>query len=286
MKIFVVILISVIALLLLLFALFLFLIKPNGHRAQMDKFKSVKYAHRGLHGDRRAENSLSAFRAALEHGYGIELDVRLSSDGELVVFHDDTLTRVCGIDARVDAMTAAQLQEVKLSGTEDCVPLFSDVLSLVDGRVPLLVEIKEDAGNSRVSEKTAELLSAYSGPYIVESFNPLSLAVIRERLPDAMRGLLCEEYLRNENRRSLLYFALQSMLINIKARPDFIAYNHNHAENGVLRLVRSFFGTPTLAWTVRSPLEEANAYAAGFDGVIFENYLAEYGDGADAGDEK
>ena len=143
------------------------------------KYRGVRFAHRGLHSEGVAENSMSAFVAARDAGFGIELDVRLSSDGELVVFHDDTLDRVAGVSGRVDEFTADQLAEMRLSGTEDGVPRFSEVLAAIDGRVPLLVEIKEDAGNSRVSEKTAEMLAGYGGEYIVESFNPLSLGTVK-----------------------------------------------------------------------------------------------------------
>ena len=108
----------------------------------MERYKSVKFAHRGLHDGGRAENSLSAFSAAVAKGYGIELDVRLCKSGELVVFHDPTLNRVCGVDGRVIDMTAEELSRVSLSGTGEGVPTFAKVLQTVGGAVPLLIEIK------------------------------------------------------------------------------------------------------------------------------------------------
>lgn len=272
MKAFVIALISVLAFLILSFLLFLFLIKPGKRKGIMDKYKSVKYAHRGLHNGVRAENSMSAFRAAVEAGFGIELDVRLSSDGELMVFHDDTLDRMTKEKGRVDSRTAKELSEITLGGTSDTIPKFSEVLRLVDGRVPLLVEIKEEQGKYGVTEKTAELLRDYNGEFIIESFNPLALARVKEIMPEIPRGFLSQNFLSDKKYRGFVYFLLQNLLLNVICRPDFIAYNHRDYKNAALRLVRSMFGVPTLAWTVRSEREEQEAIKHGFDSVIFEKY--------------
>ncbi len=255
-------------------ALVYLILGAPGGKGDINKYKSVKFAHRGLHGEGVAENSMSAFRAAVEAGYGIELDVRLSSDGKLVVFHDDTLDRVVGKEGRVDTFTSAELAEMKLLGTEDGVPLFSDVLEMVDGRVPLLVEIKEDAGNYAVSSATAEMLRSYNGLYIVESFNPLSLSNIAKKLPEATRGILSHRYYAYEKYRKPLYFLLQCLLLNRVCRPAFIAYDHAHASAFSLKAAR-LLGAVTFAWTVRSAEEEAEAKRNGFDSIIFENYLPE-----------
>lgn len=258
----------------ILTALYLFLIAPGAPR-DIDKFKTLRYAHRGLHGDGIAENSMSAFRAAVEGGFGIELDVRLSSDNVLVVFHDDTLDRVVGREGRVDAFTAAELSEMSLSGTEDGIPTFEEVLRLVDGRVPLLVEIKEDAGNSAVSTKAAAMLLEYKGDYIVESFNPLSVRNLKKLIPGVTAGILSHRYLNYEPYRKPLYFLLQCLFLNALCRPAFIAYDHSHHSSLSLRIARGLFGAATLCWTVRSKEEEAAAKKHGFDGIIFEGYLPE-----------
>lgn len=258
--------------LVVLIALYLFLVAPKNKKG-MDRFKSVMYAHRGLHNSERAENSMSAFKAAVEGGFGIEMDIRLSKDGKLVVFHDDTLDRVCGREGKVIDFTADELATFKLKGTDDGIPLFSDVLKMVDGKVPLLIEIKEDAGVSAVSEAACEMLKTYGGEYIVESFNPLSLGTVRKRMPNVIRGILSERYYEHEEFRKPLFFILQSLLLNFICRPAFIAYDHRHADSFALRFVRFFFRTPTLAWTVRSPEEEKIARKNGFDGIIFENYI-------------
>ena len=256
----------------ILFVIWLFLIAPK-NRKEMKRFKNVYYAHRGLHNDERAENSMSAFKAAVDAGYGIELDIRLSKDGKLVVFHDDTLDRVCGREGKVIDFTAEELATFKLSGTDDGIPLFSDVLALIDGKIPLLVEIKEDAGVSAVSEAACLMLSSYKGEFIVESFNPLSLKVVKERNPEFVRGILSHRYYDYEKSRKPLFFALQSLLLNFLCRPAFIAYDHRHADSFALKSVRGLFDVPTIAWTVRSAEEEKKAKENGFDGIIFENYL-------------
>ena len=256
------------------FLIFLYLIKPCGkRRAQMRKFASVNYAHRGLHNEERAENSISAFAAAAEAGYGIELDVRLSSDGELVVFHDTTLERVTEGEGRVDSKSLSELRTLHLSGTADTVPTFSEVLSLIDGRVPLLVEIKEETTKCRVTEKTLELLADYKGEVVIESFNPTSLALAKERAPHLLRGMLSQKFWLEKKHRTPLYFLLQNLLLNVICRPDFISFNHRDYKSTALRITRSLFGAPTVAWTVKSEAEAAEAKKHGFDGVIFENFL-------------
>lgn len=255
-----------------LFLLYLFLIAPR-NRKEMKDYKTKMYAHRGLHNDERAENSMSAFKAAVDSGYGIELDIRLSKDGKLVVFHDDTLDRVCGREGKVIDFTAEELATFSLNGTGEGVPLFSDVLSVIDGKVPLLVEIKENPGDNRVSLAGCEMLKDYKGNYIIESFNPLSLRTVKKNMPHIPRGILSHRYYAYEPYRKPLYFLLQALLFNFTCRPAFIAYDHRHARSFALRFVRVVFGVPTLAWTVRSAEDEAIARKAGFDGIIFENYL-------------
>ena len=255
-------------------AVYLILIAPGRSKGVKD-YKRIRFAHRGLHDEIRAENSMSAFSAAINERFGIELDVRLSKDGELVVFHDDTLDRVCGIEGRVDSFTAAELSKMSLSGTKDGIPKFSKVLELVDGKVPLLVEIKEDMGNSRVSEKCAEMLSRYDGDFIVESFNPLSLRNSKKILKNTPHGILSHKYYAYEKYRKPLYFLLQVLVTNCLCRPSFVAYDHRHFKCFSLRVLRKMFGVTAFAWTIRSADEEVMAYRHGFDGVIFEGYIPE-----------
>lgn len=259
--------------LLLFLAALVFLMAPaTARRKETLYYTKYKYAHRGLHGDGAAENSLSAMKRAADAGFGIELDVRLSKDGEAVVFHDATLDRVCAVSGRVKDFTAEQLRALSLLGTGEGVPTLAEVLSAVGGRVPLLVEIKEEEGERGVAEAAMALLSDYSGEYIVEGFNPLSIRWMKQNRPDVIRGMLSTRFLKKKKTRSFKYFLCQTMMLNFLSRPDFAAYNHKYYGCAALYLCR-LLGAPTFAWTVRSQEEERLALEHGFDTVIFEGYI-------------
>ena len=265
------ILLIILGILLVILGIYILLIAP-GRARDVARFKGVKFAHRGLHNSKRVENSMSAFAAAADMGYGIELDVRLSRDGKLVVYHDDDLGRVARQHGLVKDYTAEELGKMKLLDSEDTIPLLSDVLKLIDGRVPLLIEIKEAAGDKSVSVELVKMLLDYEGDYIIESFNPLSLATVRKYLPFATCGILSHRYMDYEPFRKPLYFLLQALLFNRIASPAFIAYDHRHW-NSVSLIVARLLGACTVAWTVRSAEEEKLAYKHGFETIIFENYL-------------
>ncbi len=252
-----------------------FMLAPGRRNGELEKFKSVRFAHRGLHDGTRAENSLSAFVAAKSEGYGIELDVRLSRDGKLVVFHDPTLERMVGKPGRVIDYTADELRWMKLGDTGEGIPTLAEVLRLVDGTVPLLIEIKQDVGESGVAERFLEEIRGYTGDYIVESFNPLALRTVKKARPDILRGILSMNYMKEEKYRGkLLYKLLGGLYLNFLMRPDFIAYDHNDHSMRNLRYIRRAYGTPLFAWTVRSEEEQTRALGDGFDTVIFEGYDA------------
>ncbi len=266
---------SLLALAGVLLLLFLFVaILPGRRNGEMERYKFVRFAHRGLHRDGSPENSLSAFEKAKEAGFGIELDVRLSKDGELVVFHDPTLTRMCGIEGKVIDYTTKELSKMSLCGTEEGIPSFRQVLELIDGAVPLLIEIKMDNDEKGVAERLLIELEGYSGDYIVESFNPLALRTVRRSRPSILLGILSCDYMAvAKYRGKLLYRLLQDLRLNFLFRPDFIAYDKNGHSNSSLRYLRRTFGTPLFAWTVRSQEEEKDAIRNGFDSVIFEDYI-------------
>ncbi|MBQ2737354.1 MAG: glycerophosphodiester phosphodiesterase [Clostridia bacterium] len=267
------------SLFLLMSALFIFLTAGKSGKA-LGRLGSVNYAHRGLHGTvggydtYAAENSLTAFARAKEQGFGIELDVRLTKDGSLVVFHDDTLDRVCGISGRVDALTLSELSEARLSGTDDTVPTFAEVLALIGGEVPLLIELKGESMSAEVADATARVLLGYEGEYIIESFNPVLLGRIKKLLPEAKRGFLLSKHTSDPKHRSLKYRIIQRCLLNFIARPHFIALDKSHPRLFPAPLVIKLFGTAKIAWTVRSTEEEEKAYRDGFSAVIFEKYLS------------
>ena len=276
---------TLITLLVLLAIFFILLIvvyilsHPGKQREGMEPYLRYKYAHRGLHDDAHAENSLSAFSLAVEQGFGIELDVHLSRDGEVVVFHDKTLLRVCGVEGEISDHTAEELSHLSLSGTGEGIPTLREVLALVGGRVPILVEIKsETTKDADLTARTLELLRAYGGPYLVQSFNPLAVADARRIAPEAMRGFLGSYLTKNKEKKDwkLSHFIVQNFLLNCKAHPDFIAYDKEHVTFAPFALFRlCHVHRPLFCWTIQSPEEEERARRQGFDTVIFEGYVPE-----------
>ena len=263
--------------LLLLFAVFLIAPNPRG-KARCRGLKGL-YAHRGLHDGNHTvpENSMAAFRLAVEAGYGIELDVRLTRDGQLAVYHDASLKRLCSRDVLVRDLTLAEISACTLAGTAEPIPTFADVLPLVDGRVPLIVEIKSDRlGDRRTCEKAWALLKDYSGPWCVESFDPLAVRWFRKHAPGAVRGQLTDDPRRSREKEKPAKgeWLLSYLLINCLSRPDFIAYNHKAEGNPVYRLVKRLFRPGLVAWTVRSRAE-AKALGATHDMLIFEAFRPE-----------
>ncbi|MBQ7894994.1 MAG: glycerophosphodiester phosphodiesterase [Oscillospiraceae bacterium] len=236
-------------------------------RREKAEFKGRNYAHRGLHSRDKTvpENSLAAFALAAEAGYGIELDVQLSKDGQVVVFHDDTLDRVCSVSGRVDEFDYEELKTMKLCGTEETIPLFSDVLKLVDGRSTLIVELKPGKRNKELCKKTYELLAAYRGSVCIESFHPLIVAWFRFHAPELVRGQLAMPAKYYEKQSPFMRFMLANTLFNFIARPQFIAYNIGKRPLSVK--LANLMGAMKICWTSHEPRNEK-----GMDGVIFEFY--------------
>jgi len=254
--------------------LWLLLICPNDAAPALSApFLGRAIAHRGLHDltEQTPENSPAAFREAVEKGYGIELDIALSRDGQVVVFHDSTLSRICGLEGKIEDFDYADLQKLSLCGTEERIPLFSDVLALVGGKVPLIVEFKTTARRKELAEKGLALLGAYSGAYCVESFDPRLLREIRRLRPDIFRGQLSCRDLKTGSR--LLDFLGANLLINILSRPHFIAYRHEDRKNLSYRAATRLLHAVPVAWTVRTKEEYYRLFDEGIDIQIFENFL-------------
>lgn len=271
-----IILIVVFAFLLLAGVGYYVLTHPANAKDKLKKYTVYKYAHRGLHDEAHAENSMSAFRLAAESGFGIELDVRLSRDGEVVVFHDDTLKRVAGDERAVIDLTAEELSHMRLSGTDEGVPTLREVLEMVGGRVPILVEIKRNSpAHPDVTPRAIEILKEYEGDYLLQSFNPLSVGVVRELAPEVPRGFLASHLTKKKGEKHPLYqYLVERFFLNIVARPEFLAYDHNDYKKYLpVRTFSAIYKMPTFAWTVRNEEEAACAMANGFDTVIFENYV-------------
>ncbi|MCI8916009.1 MAG: glycerophosphodiester phosphodiesterase [Oscillospiraceae bacterium] len=233
------------------------LLAPRRNQPGWEALEGVRYAHRGLHDPDRGvpENSMAAFRRAVWHGFGAELDVHLMADGELAVVHDSSLKRVCGVDVCVEDLTAGQLKNYPLMGTEETIPLFREVLELFEGKTPLVIELKAERGNAALlTDRVMAALKGWNGTYCVESFHPAVLLRLRERYPHVLRGQLSQNFLKDSEVGNLSLparFVLTNLLTTALTKPDFIAYHWKDRGNPSLRLMRRLYGVHEVGWTVR-----------------------------------
>ena len=257
-----------------LILLYLLAIMPRmGGRPDYSPLLGYYYAHRGLHDNssQAPENSMAAFRRALETGYGMELDVQLSKDRVPVVFHDETLERVCGVQGKVQDYTFAELEEFRLLKSEERIPRFADLLQMVDGRVPLIVEIKIHERAAEVCSLADELLREYQGAYCIESFHPLAVRWYKKHRPRVIRGQLSSNFREPGKREPLSMFLVHHLLLNFLGKPDFIAYDHHHKENLSRRLCQHLYKALCVAWTIRSQ-KELDGSRESFSLFIFEGF--------------
>ena len=254
-----------------------FLVAPRMiNKPDVSGLKGVHYAHRGLHDNHSdaPENSMKAFKKAVDAGYGIEMDIQLTKDKIPVVFHDETLNRMCGVEGKVWEFTYEELQKLTLAESDERIPKFEDVLALVDGKVPLIVEYKLDVPSTEVCEIADPMLQAYNGIYCIESFHPYAVKWYREHRPEVIRGQLSQDFSKQEKYKvKFIYWLLSILLTNVLTRPDFIAYNHKDADM-FSRKVCSLMGALPVAYTIKSQ-EEYEKAKDQFELFIFDSFILE-----------
>jgi len=234
-------------------------------------FRGLNCAHRGLYTKDRQipENSIAAFKAAVNDDYGIELDVQLSKDDKVVVFHDDDLKRVCGINAQVKSRNWDELSKLKLFNTDECIPLFTDVLDVAKD-TPLIVELKSaGVNNSRLCEETLKILRKQGRQWCIESFDPRIVAWFKRNAPNVLRGQLSRRPKDMEGISGITAFLLGNLLTNFMARPHFIAYE-NKKHPLTVKLCRAM-KPMNVAWTVQ-PEHDIKKCESDNDTIIFEFY--------------
>ena len=232
-----------------------------------------RYAHRGLWDETHPENSLAAFRQAWQHGYAIELDVQLSRDGAMVVFHDSDTRRMCGKSMKVHCTDLETLQGLTLLGTAERIPTLQQVLADVQGRVPLLIEIKAGPHRRKLCQQVVYLMTGTSHPWAVESFHPGIVRYFKRHAPQVMRGQLLPGTSRGKGfLQALGNRLLASMVLNSLGKPHFLACTPDGLDRLPMQLLGQKRRPPVVVWTVRSLMEEQAAMRRG-DGVIFEGYL-------------
>ena len=245
----------------------------TGHPG-LEKLRGWNYAHRGLHSKGIPENSLAAFRAAVDQGYGAEFDVHLLKDGGLAVIHDSRLARTTGLEGRVEDLTVEELKNCPLEGTAETIPTFQQVLSVFSGKTPIVIELKPEGGNhAALCEAACKAMEGYEGIWCMESFDPRVVHWLRKNRPDIIRGQLSENYLRKPQSKLPipLKFALGFYLENFLCRPDFIAYDFYTRKVLSNPICRRLWGLEAVTWTVRTPEDHETAVKEGWI-VIFENY--------------
>ncbi len=241
-----------------------FLIKPRCKKNKETRgFLDYSYAHRGLHDKESPENTLAAIKKAVEAGYGIEMDVRVSKDG-LVIHHDEDLLRSTGLDRKLSDFSTSELAQMKVFSSQETIASLEEALGLIGARVPLLLEIKSESNHFDTASRVQALMDNYEGAYMIESFHPLVLYWYRKNRPQVIRGQLSGP---NLDQGLFNDFMMKYLLYNFISRPDFIAYEK---QGGLAPWLASKLGLPSFCYTLKSP-EEKKEY---FDGVIFEDYLA------------
>lgn len=251
----------------LLLLFYLFLIMPNlTRRSELRPFEEYLFAHRGFFNNAFyvPENSLLAFQKAIDYGYGIELDVQLTKDKIPVVIHDDHLNRVSGENVKVADLTFDELSHYKLFQSSESIPSLSQALDLIDGQVPVMIELKVGLSYKETCKRVAYVLKAYKGPYCIISFSPLALQWFKEKMPHVIRGQLSTNFFKDHIQSTpSVQFILSHLLLNFLSRPDFISYNYKYTPNLSLAICKYVFNTPIAMWTVR----DQNQYE-----LLFERY--------------
>ena len=270
------IILLVLVIILVLFEIYALLLSCRNGHSGLKELRLFRYAHRGFH-DKPAipENSMAAFRRALQNYYGVELDVHLMADGDLAVIHDSSLKRTAGAEVEIEDLTKAELENYRLEGTEEKIPLFSEVLRLFEGKTPLIVELKTARGNyAALTEAACAMLDRYDVTYCIESFDPRCLMWLKKHRPDVVRGQLSHAFLKKgkDGGQSLpMRFVLQTMLLNCLTRPDFVAYCLEDRKCLSVALCRKIYKVQEVNWTIKSKEEMEEAERLG-NLVIFEQF--------------
>lgn len=228
--------------------------------------KNTPVAHRGLHDSTRDENSLGAFANAISHGYAVELDVRLTKDGVPVVIHDSKLSRTFGIDDLVSKTLLTDLKKLKLPKSGEEIPTLSEAVAFIDGRVPILIDMKNFGRPGKFEMKVLSVLEGYQGEYALQAFNPFVCRWLRKHNEDLVVGLLLDDipYLRFRGFRNF-----KDNLFSAIASPGFIGYNYNTVTDEVAQAYRAN-GVTVLGYGLLQEALNDSAYRQYVDNIIFD----------------
>jgi glycerophosphoryl diester phosphodiesterase len=243
----------------------------------LDWLTARPIAHRGLHDAARGviENTAAAVRAAIAGGYGIEVDLQVSADGEAMVHHDAVLGRLTDGNGRLDGLSAAELQRVRFRDSTEYMLTLGDLCDLVGGRVTMLLELKSRFdGDALLAARVAAVLAGYGGPVAPMSFDPVQLDVLRQKAPHLPRGIVAAKYRPHpywDQMPPWLRYGMGSLLPALTARPHFVAYAVDNLPAFAPAFARHILCLPLLTWVVRTEVERQRA-ARWADQMIFEGF--------------
>lgn len=256
--------------------LYMLSIMPKLRRNPYSKnFDGWLYAHRGLHNNKSEapENSLRAFELAVEHGYGIELDVQLTKDHVPIIMHDYHLKRACKKDILIAELNFEELKKFTLFKSKEKIPTLREALSVINGKVPVIVELKIPDEPNKLCEIVSEILKEYKGVYCIESFNPRGIRWYRKHYPTVVRGQLASDFIKEKKEGDKFqFFILKHMLLNFYTKPDFIAYHYIYKKSLSYTICRKLYRVKTAAWTIKTQ-QDYNDNRKYFELFIFDSFI-------------
>ncbi|MGL5330607.1 MAG: glycerophosphodiester phosphodiesterase family protein [Peptostreptococcaceae bacterium] len=231
--------------------------------------KEVPFSHRGLHNDDYPENSLGAFKNSIKYGYGIELDVLLTKDNKVVVFHDYNLERMTNNKSDVNELTYKEISELLLLNTDEKIPLLSEVLKCINGKIPVLIEIKAIDEYISISENVYNITKDYTGIYSIQSFDPRVLKWYKENAPQVVRGQI-SNYFEDTILKWDKKIILRNMMLNFNTKPDYICYGLYKLNSLRIKSLRKKM--PIISWTIKDKEDMKKGYKYS-DNIIFEKIM-------------
>jgi len=235
--------------------------------------KTRLIAHRGLHAADGTvpENTMAAFAAAIDRGYGIEMDVNALKDGTVVVFHDKNLERLCGDPRRLVDVTLPEIRDLRILGTEERIPTLPEVLAFVAGRVPLLIELKPFGPYKPLCEWFMRDMEGYAGPWAMHSFHPGAVNWFRDTHPEVIRGQISEFFEDDKAMNPFVKFAMKHLLFNLVTRPDYVNYGVHDMPNRICDRIQKR-GTVVIGYAARSQ-EQLDMMRSRYSNAVFEFFI-------------
>lgn len=242
-------------------------------KKNMQWIKTKLIAHRGLHDIEKAipENSMLSFKNAIESNYGIECDIRISKDDLLYAFHDKNTKRLCGTDKKFESLSSNEITKLRLLGTNEVVPLFNDLLTLVESKVPLMIEIKPTRRYKKLLNILMKELDKYKGEFLIQSYSPVIVIHLKRKYPSVIRGIITEDYGHSYQPPYPIWILSKLPILDKLMKPDFYNYNIKDLPNKKMDRLKAQ-GIPVVSFTARSK-EQLEFVKEKYDNAVFEKFI-------------